>query len=407
MAKRHDPQLTRRTLMQAVSATGAALGVDLLAGPAAAEKPPMIDPRGHDGILRRLPNLELEGLHDFLKGIKVWSLYDLTRKADARAKEIFAANGLDKDAPVPYEKLVGLLEADPTLAMTGKAFMNIQALKIRTLMNTFEANADAYLTELDTFDKAGPGSLELNPKMYIDAYLRHEIHTMPGGYCGNPFGGYLYHYGTLLMTNGRDSQDQQYDGYAAAMPIPKDGKVKRILDVGTGIGQMATSLKKRYPEAEVWGIDVGAPMIRYAHMKAIDMGLAVNFAQRIGEDTKFPDGYFDLVTSRIMLHEVTADAAKAIAKETQRILRPGGVFYPMDVYTSNKVPTEAFERYRDWWIYRWNNEVWWLDYATLDFNGAMRKAGLQVIEDGPASGWRDVMRLDMGKTVPNVMAIKV
>lgn len=406
MTKRTDVELTRRTLMTALGAAGAAIGIDFQASAAETAKPPTYDPRGYDGILRRLPTLQLEGLHDFLKGYKVWSLYDLTKKADKRATEIFQANGLAKDAPVPMEKLVELLEADPTLAMTGMAFMDIQKLKIRTLMDTFNADADRYLAELETFDKAGPGKLELNPTMHIDAYLRHEIHTMPGGYCGNPFGGYLYHYGTLVMTNGRDAQDLQYDGYASAMPIPKDGKVKRILDLGTGIGQMATSLKKKYPDAEVWGIDPGAPMLRYAHMRAIDIGLDVNFAQRVAEDTKFPDNYFDLVTSRIMLHEVTADASRAIVKETQRILRPGGVFYPMDVYTSNKVPTEAFERYRDWWIYRWNNEVWWLDYATLDFNGAMRKAGLQVIEDGPASGWRDVMRQDMGKTVPNVMAIK-
>ena len=70
----------------------------------------------------------------------------------------------------------------------------------------------------------------------------------------------------------------------------------------------------RFPDAEVWGVDVGGPMVRYAHMKAADMGVAVNFAQRLAENTGFPANHFDLVVSNLVFHEVSEQGAKNIIK---------------------------------------------------------------------------------------------
>ena len=102
--------------------------------------------------------------------------------------------------------------------------------------------------------------------------------------------------------------------YAALTPVPENKKVMRILDTGTGIGQYATSIKRRFPDAEVWGIDIGAPMLRYAHMRAVDMGVPVNFRQALSEKTGFPDNHFDLVISHLLHHEVTIDLARALVR---------------------------------------------------------------------------------------------
>ena len=127
-----------------------------------------------------------------------------------------------------------------------------------------------------------------------------------------------------------NTQDEAHITISKANEIPKDGKVERILDIGCSIGQSAVALKERFPDAEVWGIDVGAPMVRFAHKRAVDLGQEVHFAQRLAEDTKFPDGHFDVVNAFILFHEVPLEAQAEILKEVFRVLRPGGIFNVFD-----------------------------------------------------------------------------
>ncbi|MBM3515300.1 MAG: class I SAM-dependent methyltransferase, partial [Alphaproteobacteria bacterium] len=121
------------------------------------------------------------------------------------------------------------------------------------------------------------------------------------------------------------------------------------------------------------------------HMRAVDLGIDVNFAHRLAEDSKFPDGHFDIVTSYILHHEATEEASRAIFKEAHRILRPGGHYYPIDLYTgSNRKPnTTAYGRYNDWVQHRWNHEPWWLEYRDMNFEGDLRAAGFDVSDAGP------------------------
>ena len=201
---------------------------------------------------------------------------------------------------------------------------------------------------------------------------------------GDEFAGHVYHYGTNNFYKSSNDQDELHIKFAASVPPPRDGKVMRILELGCATGQMTVALKQRFPIAEVWGIDVGGPLVRYAHMRGVDLGVDVNFAQRLAEDTKFPDSHFDMITCYILFHEVTAKAAVEIVREAHRILRPGGVFFPIDFYTgSNKVSNNAHAKFRHYWDHRWNNEVWWNEYENLDLVGAMRAAGFSVDEKGP------------------------
>jgi len=209
-------------------------------------------------------------------------------------------------------------------------------------------------------------------------YTRHEIHQQPGGYVGNPFAGHLYHYHTNHFYGGRNDQDERHAGYAAGAPLPADGKVSRILDLGCGIGQLATALKGRFPKADVRAIDVAAPMLRYGHMRAVDNKIEVHFAQRLAEETKFPDNHFDLVASYILFHEVTAEACANIIAEVHRVLRPGGVFYPLDF--NLKARPSPYRTFSQWMDHRWNNEKWRLEYGAVDFAGIMAKVGFDVAD---------------------------
>jgi ubiquinone/menaquinone biosynthesis C-methylase UbiE len=109
-------------------------------------------------------------------------------------------------------------------------------------------------------------------------------------------------------------------------------------------------------------------------MRAARLGSRANFAQRLAENTGFPDGHFDLVTSYLLHHELPADITRKVVAETYRVTRPGGVYYPLDFLTGG-VRSPAPYMYGRWWDHRWNNEVWSLEYHTMDFSQEIAKAG--------------------------------
>ena len=381
--------MDRRTLMGASAAISAAVS-SFFTGRAAEAKAATkeyptgtLQPRGHVNRLERFASVDLESRQDFLMSFRTWVNTDLSRKAQMRADEVLKEKGIPRDKEMTHQEAAALLEGEPVIALSSRTWLTAQQLMWNGLREEFEGNADKYLSEMEAADKMGPGKLELNPNMKMPDYVKHEIHIQPGGYVGNEFAGHMYHYGTNAFYTGRNFNDELHVGSANNMPIPKDGKVKRILDVGCGIGQLSMALKERFPDAEIWGIDAGGPMVRYAHLRSVERGLDVNFAQRLGEDTKFPDGYFDIVTSYIMFHEVNPEGTAAQVKEAWRLVRPGGIYYPLDFKLTGVPARNAYGQYRGWMDHRWNNEVWALKFRKNGLPDMIRNAGFDLNEKEP------------------------
>jgi SAM-dependent methyltransferase len=390
--------IKRRTLVGASAATVSFIGAlfggrkanaakTKASGFAAAD----IEPRGSVGRLERLPTQHLEAQHDFITGFRTFANRDMTRAARKRIADIMRDKDMSPVDDLPIEEVLKHVGDDPLVAASARMWLSAQQINWTTLYEEFHGNADAYLAEMEAADNMGPGTLELNPDMEMPDYTKHEIHIQPGGYVGDDFAGHIYHYGTNNFFEGRNDQDELHISLAGAVPEPTDGKVTRILDQGCSSGQLSVALKQRFSDADVWGIDVGGPMVRYAHMRAVDIGVGVNFAQRLAEDSKFPDNHFDIVTNNIMFHEVSPEGTVEVLKESLRVLRPGGVFYPMDFYTGSGPGKGVYSSFRQWWDSRWNGEPWRLEYAKLGFEGfnqLMRDAGFEVNENGPPSGRR-------------------
>jgi ubiquinone/menaquinone biosynthesis C-methylase UbiE len=408
--------LNRRSLF-AVPAAAAALvataGTKLAEAAAAAGKTldVKIDPKSLNDKERarravRINDLNMESVNDFLTGMRKFVREDVGPIANFRSDEFLASKGVDNKTPMSIEQAFNLMLQDPVYAWRTRLQMSTQQLMWRSLMDHFHGNREYYLAELEKTDKSGPGKLELNPDMKLPDYTRHEIHIQPGGYVGDPFAGFVYHNGTKNFYFEQNDFDEIHTSVAQQIQLPQDGKVMRVLDLGCGVGQLTTALKDRFPQAEVWGLDVGGPMVRYAHYRAVKMGTDVNFAQRLAEDTKFPDQHFDVVTSYIMFHEVTTDAAKQIVAEAHRVLRPGGVFMPFDFLTvgmkNGRRVDEApiINRAGSWMDSRFNGEPWSPAYRNSDFPGVLRNAGFQVsLESAP-------VRPGMPFSFPTVLATK-
>jgi ubiquinone/menaquinone biosynthesis C-methylase UbiE len=89
------------------------------------------------------------------------------------------------------------------------------------------------------------------------------------------------------------------------------GPVARALDVGTGTGQGARLVAKRFPDAEVIGVDVAPAMLDEARRLAPELTFVEGDAARL----PFDDESFDLVGNANMI---------PFLDEVARVLKPGG-----------------------------------------------------------------------------------
>jgi ubiquinone/menaquinone biosynthesis C-methylase UbiE len=104
----------------------------------------------------------------------------------------------------------------------------------------------------------------------------------------------------------------------------------RVLEIGSGTGNLSIQAKRLQPEAEIIGMDPDPKALTRARRKAERAGAAVRFDQGFSEELPYPDGSFDKVLSALMFHHLQPDAKKLSLVETRRVLRPGGSFHIVD-----------------------------------------------------------------------------
>ncbi|MFN8533081.1 MAG: class I SAM-dependent methyltransferase [Dehalococcoidia bacterium] len=280
-----------------------------------------------------LAKLETETYVDFIEGLFrfIGKLEPtLRQRAEAELADYRERVGHD---PQDVDEAHAVLGRLPIVAARHRIRHSIQDMNHDAILSDLRSREAELVAELDRYDRLGPGSVQYDPNWTVPAYAAREIHRMPGGYVTDPLAGYLYQYSTKSFFGGRNDRDEFHTTSVGKLPVPVDGQVRRILDIGCSAGQSATALKQRFPQAEVWAIDVGIPMLRYAHKRAVDLGVEVHFKQALAEQTGFPDGSFDLVHAFILFHELPQDIAVRVVAEAARVLRPGGLFLVTDFQT--------------------------------------------------------------------------
>jgi ubiquinone/menaquinone biosynthesis C-methylase UbiE len=258
-----------------------------------------------------------------------------------------------------------------------------QEMMWRRTRASFATTGAAHLDDLDAATTAGPGKLVVDPAFAVPDYARREIHLQPGGYTDDPLGGIVYHYGTKVFYQGGNDQDELHAELASLTAAPADGKVAAVLDLGCSIGQGTIQLKAHFPDAEIWGLDVGLPMVRYAHARAVGQQVPVNFIQALAESMPFEDGHFDIVFAYILFHELPIAIIPKVLAEAHRVLRPGGTFVIFEFPSASQHLPPAFRFMIDY-DSRDNCEPYSPDFVHADFRGMLADAGFAVA-DGPPS----------------------
>ncbi len=118
---------------------------------------------------------------------------------------------------------------------------------------------------------------------------------------------------------------------------------QRILDLGCGTGTTTFVYGELFPDAEVIGIDLSAPLIRFCRAWKERRGASnVSFYQENAEATHWPDESFDIVHFTYVLHEMPQENARQVLGEMERLLKPGGTFSAMEVmYDDTPAEREA------------------------------------------------------------------
>jgi len=261
-------------------------------------------------------------------------------------------------------------------------------------------------------DRAPLGSLKLNPDLEVPRYVKAiDVHLMPGNY-DTEYGpddlsaGALYDNGLTVFSFGLMGQNLDDLGQSIARGIrakyPQFAP-RRILDLGCTIGHNTGAWKDTYPDAEVHGIDVAAPCLRYGLARARAQGRAIHFAQMNAESLEFPDASFDVVFSSMFLHEVPRKGIEKVFSEAYRVLKPGGLMLHMELPPNSQLsPYESF--YLDW-DSSYNNEPFYKPFRDQRPDVLCQRAGFDPAKYVqfvmPSIGWYGEAALEQALARPH------
>ena len=176
---------------------------------------------------------------------------------------------------------------------------------------------------------AAPAAAELDPDLELPAwYTDWDIHLQPGGVWSAPAAADVYELGARLVMLG-ENDDYRFHRLFTETAVPQRA-YRRIVDLGCGFGKSTWPLKRRFPDAEVIGVDLAGPCIQLAARRAGEQGLAIRFRQAAADATGLEAGSVDLVASTMLIHEVPLEVLQATFAEAARLLAPGGLLRFLD-----------------------------------------------------------------------------
>ena len=145
---------------------------------------------------------------------------------------------------------------------------------------------------------------------------------------------------TFLPAAGRDIFLPLYDPLVSLMgasrareELIKQASIQpnqRVLDLGCGTGTLVVLLKRKYPAAQIVGLDPDPKALHRAKKKVKRAGVAVQLDEGFADELPYDEGTFDRVLSSFMLHHLEEPEREKTLREVMRVLKPGGSFHLLD-----------------------------------------------------------------------------
>lgn len=232
----------------------------------------------------------------------------------------------------------------------------------------------------------GPSTVRLADDSFeVPRYhTSYDIHLQPGGYhtdtteddiaAGMVYDAAVPIYAMGMMGSENDSTGETLVNFYKTAYA--DRGPERILDLGCAIGNSTVPWAKAFPDAEVHGIDVAAPCLRYGQARANAMGQTIHLSQQNAEATDFPDNHFDVIGTALLFHETSRPAVTNIFKEAHRILKPGGVMINMDAFKKDNSTSPMQEFLSTWEVFN-NNEYFLKQLRCIDIIDELVACGFE------------------------------
>lgn len=292
-----------------------------------------------------------------------------------------------------FERLHGRSPADRhevRVAMLNDAhFQTWSALRRSSMEQRQQAGREVVLRQIDRLNQCASMLNADAPRLKLDAHFvppayltKVDHHCMPGGYFDEVMPNDVaaaanYDVGIFATTAGGLGRFNDGAGHAVVHWLRSQHPTfspLRILDLGCGVGHSLVPIAQAFPNAEVVGIEAAAPLLRFAHARAVSMAVNnISFVQANAEQVSEPDSSFDFVLTTMFLHETSNSAIGRVLRESRRVLRPGGMSVHLEQPQYQGMP--PFEQFmRDWDAY-FNNEPFWSGMHDMDMEGLLVEAG--------------------------------
>jgi hypothetical protein len=149
-----------------------------------------------------------------------------------------------------------------------------------------------------------------------------DIHVMPGGFhteitADDVFAGALYDRGVHLFAFGGLGPLNDELGVARRQPCGSSFPDSR--HGGSWISAAERAMRRcrladAFPRRRIHGVDLGAPMLRYASARAASVGYDIHFSQQDATRTKFPDASFDLILDAAAARDAASRHPRSAAR---------------------------------------------------------------------------------------------
>lgn len=150
----------------------------------------------------------------------------------------------------------------------------------------------------------------------------------------------------------------------------------RLLDLACGTATLTVALKRRFPRAEIYGIDGDTKILRIARRKAAASGAEINFSEAFATALPYPDEHFDAIVTSLFFHHLTPANKRKTLGEVLRVLKPGGTLHVADWGKAANILMKAASQ-----------PIIWLDGKTTEDSlqgklpGLVAEAGFTDIEE--------------------------
>lgn len=143
----------------------------------------------------------------------------------------------------------------------------------------------------------------------------------------------------------------------------------RCVDLGVGTGLLSEMILKRFPNAQVEGVDFAPKMLDAARERLAIYGVRLRLTLADYATAPLP-GPLDAVVSALSIHHLDHEAKRRLFRRIYDALRPGGVFVNTDQSLGATGEIEdAYQR-------RWEADVLRSGIAEEDFAAAKKRAEL-------------------------------